>query len=88
MTARKPSTLQASPSKIRLWILRILVRLSGHRNFVQRQGFSSDSLATALDLSEWLDTDSVVFDVAAIEKRLRTLHRAAERDAHDACFSS
>ena len=35
---------------IRLWILRILVPLGGHRKFVQSTGFYDDDLAEALDL--------------------------------------
>lgn len=40
---------------IRLWLLRILVPLGGHREFVRSHGFNNDTLAEILGLGHWVD---------------------------------
>ncbi len=35
---------------IRLWLLRVLVPLGGHRDFVRPHGISNDSIAAAIGL--------------------------------------
>lgn len=37
---------------VRLWALRVLVRLNGHRNFIRSHGFSDDNLADSLGLGD------------------------------------
>jgi SpoVK/Ycf46/Vps4 family AAA+-type ATPase len=61
-----------------LWMLRILVPLSGHKAFIMRNGFSEDAVARHLGVGEWLDDDELDFDSTAVRTRLRELHVAAE----------
>ncbi len=65
----------------RLWLLRILVPLGAHREFVGAHGFNSDAVAAVLGLGRWIDPDPDEFDPKAIQSALRNLHRNAERQA-------
>lgn len=54
-----------------LWILRILMRLGGHRKFIKPFGFMDDELAEAIGMEAWLE-DGVATsrkDLRAIVKR-------------------
>jgi transitional endoplasmic reticulum ATPase len=64
-----------------LWMLRMLVPLSGHKTFVMRNGFSEDRVAYYLGVGDWLDNDELDFDSAAVRTQLRELHVAAEQKA-------
>jgi len=64
-----------------LWMLRILVPLSGHKVFVMRNGFSEDAVARYLGVGDWLDNDELDFDSVAVRAQLRQLHVAAEERA-------
>ncbi|WP_161984362.1 AAA family ATPase [Mariprofundus erugo] len=44
---------------IELWCLRMLVCHGGHRKFIEKNGFSSDLLLTALGLDEYIDAEDV-----------------------------
>lgn len=63
----------------RLWILRILVPLQGHRKFIGKDGFRDDELAHSLGLGAWADMDEEDFDPRAVLKILREQHREAEQ---------
>lgn len=63
---------------VRLWLLRLLVPLGGHREFINPQGFHNDSLAEALGLGEWLSANSREFDMKGARDALRKLHRTGE----------
>lgn len=63
----------------RLWILRILVPLQGHRKFIGKDGFRDDELAHSLGLGVWVDMDEEDFDPRAVLKILREQHREAEQ---------
>lgn len=43
-------------SIIHLWILRILMLLGGHREFIHSHGFNDDTLAETLGLKSWIDS--------------------------------
>lgn len=64
---------------LRLWILRAMVQLNGYRKFVQRDGFSNDDVAGALGLEQ--AGDKYDFEIHAVRKELRAMHRLAERQA-------
>jgi SpoVK/Ycf46/Vps4 family AAA+-type ATPase len=86
MKSRRRSASQCLPAKeiasiTELWMLRILVPLSGHKVFVMRKGFSEDAVARCLGLGDWLDNDELDFDSAAVRTQLRELHAAAEAGA-------
>jgi transitional endoplasmic reticulum ATPase len=68
---------------IRLWILRLLISLGVHKKFIGENGFSDDSLAEALELGSWVDSEARVFDSNAVRAALRKKHQAAERLAAD-----
>ncbi len=40
---------------IRLWLLRVLVPLGGHRDLIRPHGISNDSVAAAIGLGHWID---------------------------------
>lgn len=44
---------------VRLWLLRILVSLGGHREFIRNHGFNNDTLAEVLGLGHWVDPGQV-----------------------------
>ena len=63
-----------------LWILRLLVPLGGHRNFVSKHGFSDEKLANLLGFGELLDKDINDSRLTAVRAELRRLHQDAERE--------
>lgn len=65
--------------RIRLWVLRSLVPLGGHRSFIRKHDFSDDSLAMALGLGRWVDLDSEDFSPRPILAELRRQHLQAEQ---------
>lgn len=71
---------------VRLWLLRLLVPLGGHKDFVASHGFANDELAAALGLEEWLDPDGPSYDQHAIRKTLWKEHAEAERHARRAAI--
>ena len=76
----KKSTRSAELSPLlKLWILRILVPLGGHRKFINQFDFSNDGLAEGLGFGPLLDSSTVVFDPQAILTLLRKQLRSAEK---------
>ena len=63
--------------RVQLWMLRILVNLGAHREFL-KHGFSSDALAEVIGLGEWLDSAGRDFNLKIITSELRKLHQLAE----------
>lgn len=76
---------------VRLWILRMLVSLGGHKKFISQHGLTEDSLAKALGLAHWLDPDESDHELPSPESRefnsrgclveLRAIHRQAEKQS-------
>ena len=64
---------------ILLWLLRILVPLGGHREFMNSHGFNNDSLAEMIGLGHWIDSSSRDFDLKAVQSELRLLYPKAEK---------
>jgi len=65
---------------VRLWTLRILITLKGHRSFIRSHGFSDDSLALTLGLERWVEDPEFVHKVKDSLTEVRQLHRQAEMD--------
>ena len=63
---------------IRLWLLRILVALGGHRAFMRSDGFNDDTLAEVIGLGHWIDPSCHDFDLKAVQADLRQLYQKAE----------
>jgi SpoVK/Ycf46/Vps4 family AAA+-type ATPase len=70
-----------APPIVRLWLLRILVPLGVHRTFIDSNGFSNDSVATVVGLSDWIEPNTRSFEPRAVLADLRKLHQATERKA-------
>ena len=70
--------LQLAPI-VHLWLLRLLVPLGGHREFVSQHGFNNDVLAEVLGLGEWIDPEQGDFDPSKVRTELRKLHKVGER---------
>ena len=66
---------------IKLWLLRILVPLGGHRDFITQHGFNSDSLAETLGLGDWVDPEDRDFNPRTVRTELRAIHQKAEKKA-------
>lgn len=68
---------------IRLWLLRMLVPIGGHHQLIGSRGFSSNALAQALGMDDWIDADDdgEGFDVQGALAELRRLHRQHEAQA-------
>jgi transitional endoplasmic reticulum ATPase len=64
---------------IHLWLLRLLVPLGGHREFVTQRGFNNDALAEAIGLGEWIDPENFDFDPKAVRALLRKDSEDVER---------
>ena len=69
---------------IHLWLLRSLVLLEGHREFIRNNCFNNESLAEVLGLGEWIDPVNSAFDEKTVRAALRKCHQIAERKWHDA----
>ena len=66
---------------VRLWLLRILVPLGAHRNFVAPQSFADDGVAASIGLEHWIEQPDNSFDAGAVLSELRQLHRTAEQQS-------
>lgn len=76
---RAQHLLNHQSSLLNLWILRILVLLGGHCEFLRNHGFSDDRVAHALGLGKWVDeVDGYKYDRKNVYKALRCLHVRAE----------
>lgn len=64
---------------IRLWLLRILVPMGGHRDFIRPHGFNNDALAEVIGLGHWVDPSPQNFDQKTVQFELRKLHQQAEQ---------
>lgn len=64
-----------------LWLLRILVPLCGHREFILSHGFNNDTLAEVLGLGHWVAPGK--FDIPAF---LRRSSKASQNDLEEADF--
>lgn len=69
---------------VRLWMLRMLVRLGLHRDLIKSQGFSNDGVAEAVGLGRWVNDDGDGFSPKVVLHALRKLHEEAERDCRNA----
>ena len=69
----------AMPPIVHLWLLRFLVPLGGHKEFINQHSFSNDTLAEILGLGDWIDPVACDFDAKAVRAELRKLHQAGER---------
>jgi len=76
---RKCDTQEPLQPLFKLWILRYLVALGGHRDFVRGGDFSSDELAFSLGLGKWVDNPELEYNAKAIRLELRAMHQQAER---------
>lgn len=75
-----PSTLKGGVDSItRLWLLRLLVPLGGHRRFIRERGLDEDATAEAVGMGHWLESGEREFDEAKARAELRQLHAKAER---------
>jgi hypothetical protein len=87
---KHPATIRPGPDApdlpplIRLWMLRILVTMNAHRQFIDEHGFSNDAVASALGLGHWIDPDDREFQPKEVRKELRQLHARAERELRGA----
>ena len=80
-SAHRQHAQDALEPSVRLWLLRILHSLGGHKDWVQKHGFRDDALAHALGLGDWVDDSERSFDPQAVRQALRQLHAQAEAQA-------
>lgn len=75
---------------VELWILRMLVPLSGHQRFLNRHGYSNDELAMSVGLQtspscdpdcEELSAEDSDYDQRSALTKLRRMHARAEKSA-------
>ncbi|GHU26255.1 hypothetical protein AGMMS50256_03040 [Betaproteobacteria bacterium] len=75
---------------IRLWVLRILARLDGHRQFYDGSSFYNDQLAEELGFGHWLDEEeedgNEKSNAKAVLAELKELLRQAEKDEKTVVF--
>lgn len=71
------------PAIVHLWILRLLVPLGGHHEFIYGHGFRDDALAEMIGLGELIDPEFGDFEPKTIRAELRKIHREVERKLHN-----
>jgi hypothetical protein len=76
------------PPIVQLWLLRLLVPLGGHRDFVNQCGFSNDMLDQVLGFGDWVDPESRDFEPKSVRSELRKLHQTGERKLHNAATAA
>ncbi len=85
MAVRRRSGYRRTPSDmpaiVRLWLLRLLVPLGGHREFMNLHGFGNEALAEALGLGHWVGPSPRDFDPKAARSDLRKLYQTAEHES-------
>lgn len=82
-----PLESPCTSSLLQLWLLRLLVPLGGHREFIEQHGVSDDALAETVGLSKYVKADCGDFDRNKVRAELRKLHRAGERTLRNAKVS-
>ncbi len=75
---KRPCTITEVNPRVRLWMLRILVKLGGHRQFLYSHGFRDDSIAQAIGLGHWIDNEEDLTHRQMLSE-LRRLHREVEQ---------
>lgn len=71
------------PCIIKLWILRMLVPLGGHQEFISKRELQNEGLARLLGLGDWIDCEYEEFKPRAIYGQLRAEYRKAEQSRQD-----
>ncbi len=71
-------------SIVRLWVLRILIPLKGHRNFIHAHGFIDDDLALSLGLERWIEDSELVHKIKDSLAEVRRLYLQAEIECQSA----
>ncbi len=64
---------------LKQWLLRILVPLGGHRDFLERHWVANDEIAQAVGLNEWLENPNAAYCPGDALAVLRRMHRLAEQ---------
>lgn len=67
------------PPIVHLWLLRLLVPLGGHKNFISQHGFSNDSTAEFLGLGKWVDPEDESFSPKKVMVDLHKRNTQGER---------
>jgi SpoVK/Ycf46/Vps4 family AAA+-type ATPase len=66
---------------VRLWILRLLVPLEGHREFISKDGFDSEEISGWFDLQTGSDEDKAEFNTSQALRQLKRCYEEAEKNA-------
>ena len=79
ITDKSPNLFLEKSPLLQLWVLRLLVPLEGHKDFVSSFGFSNDHVAKVLGLGKWIDPAQFEFDPKKVRRTLRSLHQTGEQ---------
>ena len=82
-TTASPISVEISPI-IQLWLVRLLIDLGAHKDFVNDHGFSNDGLAHAIGLGDWVECTRMEFDRKKVMLELRRVHREIQAKFKDA----
>lgn len=63
------------PALVRLWLLRLLMPLGCHREFIGQHGFQDDNLAEIVGLGAWVDSSSRDYDSKLARVELKRTYR-------------
>ena len=74
------SSMETAPI-VCLWSLRVLIGLGMHRDFISDHGFSSDGLAQAIGLGDWIDCTRQDFDRKKVLAEMRKAHKDMEANS-------
>ena len=69
---------------IQLWLVRLLIDLGAHKDFVTDHGFSNDGVAHAIGLGDWVECTRVEFDRKKVMVEIRRVHREIQSKFKDA----
>lgn len=78
---KQADTTEAQHQELQLWILRILVLLGAHRNFLGEGGFQSDEIAVQIGLEHWIEGDVDLWPNTPTRQRLSN-HRDVDGEKY------
>ena len=73
------------PPVVRLWLLRLLIPIGAHTQFITNMGFNDDATAAQLGLDEWVGRNPREFEGKLVRTALRKAHESAEIELQNEC---
>ena len=69
---------------VQLWLVRLIIDLGTHKDFICDHGFANDSIAHAIGLGDWVDCTRIEFERKKVTLEIRRVHREIQARCKDA----